>query len=483
MTLTEVPRLFTHKHAILLSIVCAVVCLALAVSLVREESPPELRMSAGPEATRRHVLAQYFAEQAAEHHVAIKLLPNAGSEECLQQLKAQQLDAAIVCNGMLVPDDNDIMVVGAVQSEALHILVRKDVANAGPLGQTIRGKRVNVGERGSTEWFLARDFLNFARLTLCTDSTPGNVYPMEYTKHELTQMSKEILHATGATKAKLLQDLPDVVVLLESMPSPLVQLLVEAADYQLLPLPATRAFLLDNMQDSHAKVTLMHRQFLESTSILSHSYAQNGGIPKTDTETLGVRLLVVARRGLADSTVKHLTKAIFEGEFASRIRPQSPRDISTPYAIHPGAVAYFDRDKPLAVRKLIEWVSKGLSYAGAFSAGALSLYSLLKRRKTRKPSDYYAEIRNIEAASLASAALAMPGQLPPRSQELHERLLKLRNDLIEDLCEGSLKGDQAISNIIAMLGEARSSLAAQEAAAGETNKNALGLYQPRQSAA
>jgi hypothetical protein len=306
---------------------------------------------------------------------------------------------------------------------------------------------------------------------------------MEYTKTELTRLAEEILQAQGAAKETLIQDLPDVVVLFASMPSPLVQLLVEAADYQLLPLPATRAFLLDNMQDSHAKVTMIHRQFLEPTSILKCSYAQHGGIPQTDIETLGVRLLVVARRGLAESTVKQLTKSIFEGEFASRIRPVSPRDIATPYAIHPGAVAYLDRDKPLAVSKLLEWASKGLSFLGAFSAGALSLYSLMKRRKARKPTDYFAEIRNIEIASLASTATDIPGQNQPHVRELSERLLKLRTELIEDLCEGRLKGDQAISNIIVMLRDARGNLAAQDAAPTDPSMTTVSIYQPRKAAA
>jgi hypothetical protein len=239
--------------------------------------------------------------------------------------------------------------------------------------------------------------------------------------------------------------------------------------------------LLDNMQDSAAKITLVHRQFLEPATILSHSYVQNGGLPKTDCETLGVRLVMVARRGLSEHAVKLLTQSIFEGEFASRIRPQSPRDVATPYAIHSGAVAYLDRDKPLAVSKVIDWASKGFSYLGAFSAGALSLYSLMKRRKARQPTDYFAEIRNIEAAALAGAVIA--GQNPPQAKALQERLLKLRNELIEDICEGRLKGDQAISNIIVMLRDARSNLAGFEGTALGADKGEIGIFQPRKNAA
>jgi TRAP-type uncharacterized transport system substrate-binding protein len=471
-----------RKLAVLLSVVSATVCAALAIPLLNEEQTPEIRLSAGPTATRRHQLAEYFCDQAATHKLAFKLVANAGSEVSLEQLKTKQLDAAIVSNGVVVPDDDDIMVVGAVQLEAVHVLVRKELAD-GPLRNNIRGKRVNLGERGSTEWLLARDFLSFARLRLCSDTSPGDVYPTEYTKHELIRMSEEILGANGAAKEELIKELPDVLILLASMPSPIVSLLVEAADYRLMPLPAARAYLLDNIQDSKAHKTLIHRQFLEPTTILTQSYAEGGGIPQTDCETIGVRLLVVARKDLPERTVKLLAQSLFEGEFANRIRPLSPRELATPYAIHPGAVAYLDRDKPLALNRVLEWVSKAFSYFGAFSAGALSLYSLLKRRKARKPTDYFAEIRKVEnLTTITEGETGAAGQMQ-QTKQLKERLFKLRNELIEDICEGRIKSDQTISNIIMMLTDARNSIAACERDAVTTAESSFGIYQPQQKAA
>lgn len=475
-------RVGERKLAILLSVVCAALCGALTIPLFRDHTPPEIRLSAGPIGTRRYQVAEYFAEQAAEHQVTVKLVANAGSETCLEQLKSQQLDAAIVSNGVVVPNDDSIKVVGAIQIEAVHVLVRKQIAEAGPLNQTIRGKRVNLGERGSTEWLLARDFLNFARLRLCTDAIGGDVYPMEYSKAELVRMSEEILHAQGAEKESLINELPDVLIILASMPSPIVQLLAEAADYRLMPLPAARAFMLDNIQDSKAQKTLIHRQFLEPTSILSHSYMVAGGLPQTDCATIGVRLLLVARRDLPESTVKHLSQALFEGEFANRIQPISPRELATPYAIHDGTVAYLDRDKPLAFNKVIEWASKGFSFFGAFSAGALSLYSLMKRRKARKPTDYFAEIRNVENVTAVDAVMPA-SQMHQQAKELNERLVKLRNELIEDICEGRLKSDQMISNIIMMLTDARSNIAARERESIASEGNTIELYPQHKKAA
>ena len=285
-----------RKFSLLCSTGFAVLGVALAVSLLKDNGTPVLRMSVGPEMTRRHAVAVYLAQEAARNDLSIKLVPSAGSEECLNLLKAGQLDAAIVSGGVVVPDDDEITVVGALQLEAVHILVRKEMAQAGPISETIRGKRVNIGEKGSTEWLLARDFLTFARLKLPSDTQTGDVVPTEYGKSELMSKCQAILRANGAEKDKLIAELPDCLVVLGLMPSQVVQLLIEAADYQIVPIPATRAFLSDNLQDSHAKTTVLQREYLERTVIPMNSYFTTRGYPAEDCETVGARLLVVAHK-------------------------------------------------------------------------------------------------------------------------------------------------------------------------------------------
>ncbi len=454
-----IRRAVERKLAVFCSVGFGLLSLSLAMPLLSDQRPPALRMSAGPEATRRHAVAVYMSEQAAQNELTVELLPNAGSEESLRLLKGGQLDAAIVSNGVVVPNDDDIVVLGAMELEAVHLLVRKDMADHGAIREAIRGRRVNLGERGSTEWLLAREFLAFARLKLPSMSQPGDVVPTEYGKDHLLKKCADILQANGSAKESLIAELPDCLIVLASLPSPVVQQLVEAADYQIAPLPATRAFLLDNLQDSSSSITVVQREFLQRTVVPSHCYFANRGLPENDCETVGVRLLVVARKDLPARAVQPLMKTLLEGELAHRIDSKSPRDIVTPYAIHPAALAYLDRDKPLAIKAAMEWLSSGLSIFGAFSAGALSLYSLVWRRKARQPSDYYAEIRTVEQLAL-SAELDSSSPIPSHEfmKHLDDRLLKLRQELIEDICEGRIKGEQLISNILALLKDARRNL-------------------------
>ena len=80
-------------------------------------------------------------------------------------------------------------------------------------------------------------------------------------------------------------------------------------------------------------------------------------------------------------------QSVFETDFMRRVKPKSPREIPTAYDIHPAAEAYLDRDNPLITGRFFESLSKFLSIFGALSAGALSLYGYLRRRRICAPAN------------------------------------------------------------------------------------------------
>lgn len=468
-----------RRIAVPCSLAFAALSAGLAFYLLQGPGKLSLRMSAGPEGTRRHDVAAYLGEQAAKNKLKIELSPDAGSEASLARLKAGELDAAVVSSGLVVPGDDDLAVVAGMQVEAVHLLVRKDLPLGGQLAEAVRGKRVNLGVPGSTEWHLTRDFLAFARLKLPTETDPGDVIPTEYSKSWLLERAHALHAAEGDARENLLAEMPDCLVVLASLPSNVVQSLVEAADYRLVPMPAARAFLLDNLQRRSADHPILLREYLERTTIPARSYFAGKGFPEVDCETIGVRLAAVVRKDAPPAAVGALMKTLFEGEFSRRIPPKSPRELATSYPVHPAAQAYFDRDKPLAIAEAMQWVSNGFSFLGAFTAGALSLYGLLWRRKHRTPADYYAEIRTVERIAVGESVESADG-IPTREllQQLDERLSKLRQQLIEDICEGRIKGDQVISNILHLLTDARQNIPPRERLAGPT----LHAYRPSQAA-
>jgi TRAP-type uncharacterized transport system substrate-binding protein len=436
-----------------------VVVIWLASSLWIKPTNSVIRMSAGPDQTRRHAVATYFCEQAAQYKLNIHLESTKGSEDCLKRIKGGELDAAIVSNGVILPDDDEIRVLAAVQLEAVHLLVRNGIEDGESLVETIRGKRVNLDERGSTDWLLAREFLDFAQLKLPTDSQSGDFVPTEYSKEQLFTMAMAILDSSDKERDRLISDLPDCLIVVGSMPSALVQQLVEAAEYRIMPLPGTQAFLMDNLQSSNSRTTVIAREFLEQTTIPRNSYFGRKGVPETNCDTVGVRLLVVASKNLHAAAVQSLMKAIFEGEFSRRIKPKTPHELATPFLIHPNAEAYLNRDKPLAFREVLDWFTEGFSLFGAFSAGALSLYGLLRSKRARKPSDYYSQIRKVNQeavnADFGSTKISESTEL---AKHLDNRLQTMRQQLIDDICDGRIKGDQVVANILLLLKDSQQNI-------------------------
>ncbi len=437
----------------------AVLSLTLATRMFVNRAVPPLRMSAGPEGTRRQAVAEMLTKHAARGGLRITLSTNAGSEESLRQLKAGQIDVALVSNGVVIPDDEQLTVLAITQVEAVHLLLRSEIAAASSVIEGIRGKRVNLGQPGSSEALLSREILKFARLRVSSPQLAGDIVATEFGKPELLHKCRTILGASGAEKERLIRELPDALILLDSPPSAVARQLIEAADYRIAALPATQAFLLDNLQESSSEHATLQREFLEPSQIPKHSYFGHRALPETDCETVGIRLLIVARKDANAAAVRALMSTLFESELAHRLGPRSPRDVANPYPIHEAAIAYLDRDKPVAVDKALEWLSNGLSVFGAFAAGVLSLYGLLRTQTARQPSDYYDALRKIEELGRTLDQEAVTGATANELlRELDERLVKLRQNLIEDICEGRIKGEQLIANILALLNDVRGGL-------------------------
>src|SRR4029079_14876290 len=112
---------------------------------------------------------------------------------------------------------------------------------------------------------------------------PGDVMPTELSKDELLRRARAISRTTDAAeKARLIAEMPECVVFLATLPSAVAQTLIEAADYCLVPLPAARAFLLDNLQEQSRTRTVIEREFMEPMTIPAHSYFVRKSFPETD---------------------------------------------------------------------------------------------------------------------------------------------------------------------------------------------------------
>lgn len=412
----------------------------------------DLRFSAGRMGTRRHQLAELLRDTAEPAGVHLHLVSTAGSEEALAEVNSGALDVAFVSSGVIAKNKENIRELAAFQVEPMHLLIRKELAEQpGLLRHILRGKRVNLGEPGSSDYALSQELLAFARMQ------PGNDFvPMNLGVDELLLQTNEIQHATGKVRDEKLQALPDAILLVVSMPSKVAQELIEAADYRLVPLPFGRAFVTNSVKDESMLNNSIDHSYMEQTVILAGSYLGSVPTPQKDCETIGLRLLLVANKNVPAHAIVRLMSKIFDGEFARRVKPISPTDMSSPYDVHLGSLAYLNRNKPYLLNELIETGKKIMSAFGIFSAGALSFFALLRTKKNKSAGDYLTEIRQVD---LIARGIVSDSQAPTETHalvcHLDDRLAKLKSELIHDCCNKKFKNEMMLLNILTILVDTR----------------------------
>jgi TRAP-type uncharacterized transport system substrate-binding protein len=430
-----------------------------ASSVFRPPLDVHVRLGAGSAVARRFQIVESFVSEARKRNLFIEVVATTGFEDSIRQLAAGKLDIAGVSSGLEIAEGKNVRVLAGLDIAPLHILIRRELADKGlSLVESIKGRRVNLGQPGTNDHMLANEIMRFLRLRPIDSSNAGDFFELALTKEQLSQLAIDVQSQTGSGRQALLRQLPDVVMTIASLPGMLVQNLIDTGEYSLAPFPHVESFLLSNLQSKVAEKGVDHI-LVEATEIHAGMYVGNTPVPLFSCPTVGLRTLLVARADLPSPIVKRVMESGFETDFMRRVKPLSPRAISTPYEIHPAAEAYLDRDKPLLTGTFFEMLSKFLSIFGAFSAGALSIYGYLRRRRIRRPGEYLDEIRKIDA--LASGKhpdgdipLA-PGAL---AHKLDVRLTELKEQIISDYCSNRVQGEMVLLSILSILADSRNQL-------------------------
>ena len=133
-----------------------------------------LRMTAGQEAGTRHRIAQVLQRESARRAIEIQVQATAGSAEALDAVESGEVDAALVQGGLETIDRPGLRQVAALHIEPLHLLVKEELHQAVThhLG-ALRGKVVNLGDRGSGTYLLATEVMAFSGLRAGIDYQDG----------------------------------------------------------------------------------------------------------------------------------------------------------------------------------------------------------------------------------------------------------------------------------------------------------------------
>ena len=450
----------------------AIALLVVAVGLIggaiyftaRELCPEEtatVRMAPGPVVTRRFQIAQFLARECRDNGVDLQLVSTSSIKEALQQAAAGQIDMGFASAGLHGMGQENLSLLAGLDMEPLHILVRRELGDGRlSLCEAVRGRRVCLGAPGTLDRLVGNDVLSFLHLAAKDTTGQGDYFDVALSKDELCTLADQVQNSTGKDREAYVRKLPEVIMLVVTLPSNVAQKLFDTGEYSLMPFPYAEHYLTSQLDHGAGPSVGVDRLGMQAAAIPAAMYVGNSPIPTADCPTIGMRTLLVARADMSTKAVQRVMQSIFGSDFSSRIHTHSPRDIWTSLPIHPGAIAYLDRDKPLITGSFFESISKFLSIFGAFSAGALSLYGYLRRRHIRQPGEYLEQIRQIDAIAIGNHFDdEAPTSPEARSAYLQARLVKLKEQLMQDYCDKRVQGDSALMTILSMLSDSRSHLA------------------------
>ena len=276
--------------------------------------------------------------------------------------------------------------VAPLYVEALHLLVKEE--HAGSVGANLaglRGRVVDIGPHDTATEGLAAAVLAFSGVPLANGAATGGA-----AVRSLEIADLEALVERGDRKA-----LPDAVFDLATVPSKVAQKLVRSGRYRLEPLPFADALRLSALVSEDPKKGLareIERPFVVDTVIPGFAYGTDPASPPTPLHTLGTRLLLVCHERVSPETVARFLDAAFTSRFAHVVEPPMNRSLlALPQRLelHPGTIAFVNRDKSIVTGDNVNDLANTLSVLGALVGGSIFLGRAWRQRRQARTDDLF----------------------------------------------------------------------------------------------
>jgi hypothetical protein len=445
--------------AVLIIAITGFVFAALAIFRPPARRTHRIHMTTDP-MPRTALLAEQIRAEGARHHLDIVLTAKEyGTLPALEEVDSPSENKfALVDGGVRTRDYPHVRTVTSLAREHLHLLVKRELAEKGIFG--LRGKRIALGPPTTASHHVARDVLNFVAPFPTTETKSGG-YSIDPMTHE--QGVRELARIASLeepARTQAIAQLPDAVMFLAPLPSPLARQLVIGFGYKLAPLPFAEAYGLDRLNPPDAEGVRVDHSMLTPGVIPAYTYGSNPAEPAKECPTICVPLILVAQDDADPEAVSLLLETIFESPLASSIRPPALNEQVNAFPRHSGTERYLHRNDPLLTPDVASKFVKLASGIGYFLWGVIALYGFFRLRKLRRFESYYREIGQIEmiAAGLEDAPAAFT-DVPSLRSHLQRRLIRLKCKVLEDFAAGGLKGEGLVASIIALINDTRESLA------------------------
>lgn len=409
-----------------------------------------MTISGGTVCPFREHIAERMSEEITDG-VEITVLPGTNSQSICEAVDNHELDLGIVLGGFPADEYPNVRQVAALGVNPLHLLVRGDSATDAPSLNSLRGKRLSLGERGTNGELLARLLLQFAGLSVAAGESRDDFSGEYHSEQELHRLLTNLRAAAPEARAALATQLPDAVFLVDTLPTPLVDELVQIGGYRLVPLPYATALHVDDRRRHRRSDSPLTNRQLEAVTIPAFTYGVEPAVPPTDCPTFGLRLLLVANARTSPTAVRRVLESV-SGFLARRHGIELNVDAEhEEFPHHAGVQAYLRGLQPFSLVQWVDNAQRTFSVFGAGLAGVLALWGFLRGRNAVRADKHLRQLDRIERLLRGDERDAEAPTLPAELLDyLETRLAHVKKAAIDDYAAGRLQGDDALVNILTL---------------------------------
>ncbi len=400
-----------NKRAMLATLIPFVISLAVLGGIyysffVKDAGPHKVRFATGVSGSATSELIEAIGNQlqANSDDVAVSFVPTSGSEENIRLLELGKVDIAAIPSDALTrpnfslvanlyPDTYHFIVHADSNINSLHDLPRKRIAVPLESSSAYRSFWILIGQYGvSPESVIAK--------------------PMTFAKAFEAIRTKQV----------------DAMFYMQPPANRRTRWIAEAARIKILPIDQADAMAL-------------RRDALSRVMIPKGMYGGLPPIPAKNTLSVAANRILIARSDLPENIVRGLTAVMFENRrdliinsrLASFIK-KPDIDAGTILPVHPGAMAFYDRDQPTFLQENAEPIGVLFSIFAVMISGGMWL-----KRRWEEGQKGRIDVYNLELVQITEAARSSTSANVLKEQK--EKLFDMLSNVVRDLDEDKIDGE------------------------------------------
>lgn len=343
--------------------------------------PVDLIVGAGPRSSDSYALMREVADVVNRSSKTIRLLVRETRDPSQSVSLLNHHDVSLAVIRADTPLVSDIQMVALLYPDYFQMIVAGD--SSAYDFRDIQGLRIAVPEFGTDA---LRSFF-----------TVADHYDLKFENISWKTMPFE------KARKGLISGLYDGIFTVRSLRDPSLVALFE--DAQL------RGKALRYLPIMQAEAMALKRPFLRPGRIPLGTFVGVADVPARDTPTAVVDRILVARADVPLEAVRELTAFLFDHRLdliirfplaASIKQPEIGQGLTT--ALHPGARAYYDREKPSYFQKHTDEAALGLTLMAMLGSALLALRARFSKKQKNRADKYNHQLLALSDRIAASSA-------------------------------------------------------------------------------